>query len=72
MSDENLIEWKTDIEDINKSKEKNEKFSKKKRRRESHSEEEVNSKRKPINEESHQIIISDATNLTEDEKRKCK
>lgn len=67
MSDENLIEWKSDIDEINQ--EKIEKFSKKKRRRESYSDkDELNKKN---NEESHQIIVSDAINLTEEEKRKC-
>ncbi len=72
MSLENeLVEWKSqDIE--NNSRSKFEKFSQKKRRRGSDSGDEQKINIQNSNEDTHQIIISDAINLTEEDKRKCK
>ena len=71
MTDDNLVEWdfKTDR---NNKEEYKQKFVTKKRRRNSQEDDEANLKNKISLEESNQIIISDATNLTEEDKRKCK
>jgi hypothetical protein len=72
MSLENeLVEWKSEDNEEN-SASKFEKFSQKKRRRGSDSGDEEKIKIKNSNEDTNQIIISDATNLTEEDKRKCK
>jgi hypothetical protein len=79
MSEEELVEWKADDPKFQEKENSGsiiEKFSKKKRRRgsqhENEEELEEKTKRKISNEESNQIIVSDAINLTEEDKRKCK